>query len=131
PKRSTARWGLRRSRRPRTPRAALPRFGRSEPRRRAKSGVARRGVGRFDRRLADVLAGAAAVVEVAEAEPALRFGEVAQRFFVGLIPLLRERLEEVDHFRGRVVVGRRLHDLLASRGVVDLLKVRSGAAGGI
>src|SRR5207244_4988837 len=57
------------------------------------SRMARRRVGRFGRGFADILAGLPAVGPIAQREPALRLGEVAQDRLVGFVAFLRQRLE--------------------------------------
>src|ERR1700730_6789445 len=78
--------------------------------------------------LSEIVPAPAIVGGVSQREAALRFGEVAQDFFGRLVPILRQRLEEVDRFHGRLVVLRRRHQLVARRRVLDLLDVPSRAA---
>src|SRR4051812_49298035 len=71
----------------------------------------------------DVLARLSLAAEVRQPEPPLRLGEVAQRRLVGVVLLLGEAFEEIDHLRRRLVVRRRRDDLLARRRILDLAQV--------
>src|SRR4051812_47726435 len=71
----------------------------------------------------DVLARLPLATEVREPEPPLRLGEVAQRRLVGVVLLLGEAFEEIDHLRRRLVVGRRRDDLVARGRILDLAQV--------
>src|SRR3954470_4002923 len=71
----------------------------------------------------DVLARLSLAAEVRQPEPALRLGEVAQRRLVGVVLLLGEAFEEIDHLRRRLVVGCRRDDLVARGRILDLAQV--------
>src|SRR3954468_15999641 len=80
---------------------------------------------------ADVLALAAVVGEIAEAETPLGFTEITQRLLRGPVAVLGQRLEEVDHLGRRLVVFRRLDDLVAGCGKLHLRDVGRRAAIGV
>jgi hypothetical protein len=60
-------------------------------------------------------------------ELALRLGEEPQGHLIRIVLLLRQALEEVDDFDGRVVVAGRCDDLLAARRILDLAEVLGSA----
>src|SRR5439155_2872029 len=78
--------------------------------------------------LSEIVPAPAIVGGVSQREASLRFSEIAQDFFARRVPILGQRLEEVDHFRGRLLVLRRRHQLVARCRVLDLLDVPSRAA---
>src|SRR3954470_12845644 len=80
---------------------------------------------------ADVLAVAAVVREIAKAKTPLGFTEIAQRLLRGPVAVLGQRLEEVDHLGRRLVVFRRLDDLVAGCGKLHLRDVGRRAAIGV